>query len=96
MKNDRIKKGDLVKGIINYCGTNITIEPLLKVWSKLPSYGGIIVEIPDEFRSPYIIPWKGKCQSEFFMREGNLSPDKFYYYFDSWIVIRNKKGKMKI
>lgn len=95
MRNDKIKKGDLVKGIISR-GVDelITIDTPLKVWSKI-DYDGIIVEIPKGFVSKHINPWLGEQQAESIIRECNLSPDKLYYYFNKWVKI-NRKEKMNI
>lgn len=94
MKNDFVKKGDWVIGIIERFFIRYVIDRPLKVCAKL--YDGIIVEIPDGFSPPYIVPWKGSCQIKSLLRECNLSPDRFYYFFDNWKVIRSKKEKMKI
>lgn len=95
MKNYNIKKGDLVKGIIKRGIDFITIDYPLKVWSKYLS-DGIIVEVPKDFFSLYITPWTGENQSLSIITACGLLPDKRYYYFDNWILLKKRMVKMNI
>ena len=95
MKNYNIKKGDLVKGIIKKGIDFITIDYPLKVWSKYSS-DGIIVEIPKDFFSLYITPWTSEYQSLSIITVCGLLPDKRYYYFDNWILLKKRMVKMNI